>query len=65
MAAPRVTQYLEHIAFDDKVAVLGKPEGEDSQEQLVDRALSDDNRNCLALLLGRKIVGNSYRDGYQ
>jgi hypothetical protein len=56
---------LEHIAFDDKVAVLGKPEGEDSQEQLVDRALSDDNRNCLALLLGRKIVGNSYRDGYQ
>ena len=26
MAAAVITQYLDHIAFDDKVAVLGKPE---------------------------------------
>src|SRR5438105_1369394 len=50
MTTPRITQYLDHIALDDIVAVLAKSEGEDSREPVVCRALSDDNRNCPTLL---------------
>jgi len=59
---PRIAQYLDHISFHDIVAMLGESEGEDSQEPVVDRALSDNDRDCPTLLLGLEPCPNPFEN---
>lgn len=53
MAAAPITQYLNHTAHHDLVAMFTQEKRENSPEPLVDRTLTHNHRNGSLLLLGR------------